>query len=157
MAKSWREKLNKEDLPKIVELDAKVSQKMKGAKIMVVPHPKDVYEIMETVPEGKLITVNEIRKILAKKYRTDTACPLTTGIFIWIAANASAEMVLDGVSDKVIPYWRTLKSGGELVDKYPGGVEHQKEKLESEGFEVVKKGKKLVVKNFQKYLWEVDF
>ncbi len=125
---------------------------MGGAKTMVVPHPKDVYEIMENVPEGKLITVNEIRSVLAKKYNTDTACPLTTGIFIWIAANASAEMVLDGKAKKVIPYWRTLKLGGELVAKYPGGAEYQKERLEAEGFIVVKKGKKLVVKDYDMYL-----
>ena len=40
------------------------------------------------------------------------------------------------------PYWRTLKANGELNEKYPNGIEAQKEKLEAEGHTIVQKGRK---------------
>ena len=68
-----------------------------------------------------------------------------------IAANAAAEAAQQG-SELNIPYWRTLKSDGSLNEKYPGGAEAQKKLLENEGFEVVKKGKRYRVKDYQKFL-----
>jgi len=115
--KSWCEKIQPEGLPKIVRLDEKQSERPGGAKTMVVPHPRDVYEIMAQVPRRHLLTVPLLRQMLAEKYNTDTACPLTTGIFIWIAANASQEKVDKGEIPEPIPWWRTLKAKGELVAK----------------------------------------
>ena len=46
----------------------------------------------------------------------------------------------------------TLKSGGELNPKYPGGIEDQKARLESEGHRVIQKGKKYLVENYEKSL-----
>ena len=74
---------------------------------------------MRKVPKGKLTTINEIRSALARKHRVDVGCPITTGIFAWIAANAAEEAAADGAK-RVTPYWRTLKTGGELNPKYPG-------------------------------------
>ncbi len=147
MAKSWIEKLEArdKDLPKIVELDEKLRKKYSGARTMLVPHPKQIYEIMSRVPLGNLITVSEIRDILAKKFGTDTTCPLTTGIFITIAANA-AEEIAEKTGQKPIPWWRTLRSKGELNNKAPGGLENHARLLEEEGFIIIRQGKK----------WKVD-
>jgi len=67
------------------------------------------------------------------------------------AANAAEEAAKRG-KNLNIPYWRTLKADGFLNEKYPGGAEAQKEKLENEGFTVIKKGKKYVVQNYQDFL-----
>jgi len=106
---------------------------------------------MRRVPEGKLITINEIRAALAKKHGATIGCPMTTGIFAWIAANAAEEQREKGEKD-ITPYWRTLKSGGVINPKYPGGVEAQKKLLEKEGHEVVRKGKKYAAVDFEKSL-----
>lgn len=55
------------------------------------------------------------------------------------------------------PYWRTLKSGGELNEKYPGGVEAQATHLREEGHTIeLGKGKKPPgVKDFEKTLLEL--
>jgi len=55
------------------------------------------------------------------------------------------------------PYWRTVKEGGKLNEKYPGGTAAQWEKLEAEGFTLEPgKGKQPPkVKNYQEYLVEV--
>jgi len=71
-----------------------------------------------------------IRIILAKKHNATIGCPITTGIFAWIAAHAAEEARLDG-KHNITPYWRTLKTGGVINPKYPGGVEGQKKILES--------------------------
>ena len=122
-----------------------------GTGTVVIPAPMGVNEIMKKVPKGKLITINEIRQTLAKKHKATIGCPITTGIFAWIAANAAGEEREKG--KKIItPYWRTLKSGRILNEKYPGGVKGQKKLLEKEGHKVIKKGKKYLVADYEKSL-----
>ena len=150
--KKWREKLNKKDLPKIVEIPEKLAKKW-GNGTMVVPSPLEVKEIMDSVPYGKLITVDLIRKKLAEKHDTIIACPLTTGIFIGIVAKAAEEAKKEGDEDTT-PYWRTLKTNGMLNEKYPGGIERHKKLLEEEGHKIIKKGKKFAVANYEKFLWK---
>ncbi|MCD6480776.1 MAG: MGMT family protein [Thermoplasmata archaeon] len=145
--KSWKEKLyGSKDLPRIVEVPEKMRKRLGEGK-MVIPSPLEVKEIMDSVPEKRVVTINVIRKVLAEKHNVETACPITTGIFAWIVANAAEEM------KEATPYWRTLKGRGELNEKYPGGVERQKEMLEKEGHKIVKKGKKFVVENYEEYLY----
>jgi len=141
--KSWQEKLNdSKDLPKIAKYERKPKKWPTGA--CIIPAPLEVDEIMKKVPKGKLITINEIREILAKKHGTDFACPITTGIFSWIAANAAAELAAEG-KKKITPYWRTLKTGGLLNEKYPGSIAGLTKLLKAEGHKVIRKGKS---KNF---------
>jgi hypothetical protein len=45
-------------------------------------------------------------------------CPITTGIFAWVAANAAEEQKQKGEKD-ITPYWRTLKNDGVINEKYP--------------------------------------
>jgi len=125
-----------------------------GTGTVVIPAPMEVDEIMRSVPEGKLVTINEIRAALAKKHGATIGCPITTGIFAWIAANATEERRQKGEKD-ITPYWRTLKTGGVINEKYPGGVEAQKRLLEKEGHKVVQKGKKYVVVNYEKSLLRI--
>jgi hypothetical protein len=68
LRKSWREKLaDSKDLPRVIEINEKMSQRW-GTGTCVIPAPVEVDEIMRQVPEGKLITINQIREILAKKH-----------------------------------------------------------------------------------------
>jgi len=151
--KSWREKLaDSRDLPKVVVIDEKMSKRW-GTGTVVIPAPMEVDEIMRSVPAGRLITINEIREILARRHGATIGCPMTTGIFAWVVANAAGEDEEDGVED-VTPYWRTLKSKGELNPKYPGGIENQKERLKAEGHTVVQRGKKVVVEGYEKALMD---
>jgi len=149
--KSWREKLDdSKGLPKVGKIEGKMSERW-GTGTIVVPAPKEVDEIMRQVPKGKLITINEIRAILASKHNATIGCPITTGIFAWIAANAAEETVSHGGA-RSTPYWRTLRSGGELNPKYPGGIAGIRKLLQAEGHKVVKKGKRYFVENFEKAL-----
>jgi alkylated DNA nucleotide flippase Atl1 len=157
--KSWQEKLaDKKGYPKILKLEKRFPcysavHKM-GAEAgdeVVLVNPSEVVEIMKKVPRGKLVTIVEVCKEIARKHKVKACCSLTTGIFIMTAANATEEAAKQG-KNLNIPYWRTLKANGFLNDKYPGGAEAQREKLGKEGFTVTKKGKKYVVENYQNFL-----
>jgi hypothetical protein len=151
--KSWRGKLaDSKDLPKVKRFDKK-KPKSWPAGTYVIPAPVDVDSIMKKVPKGKLITINEIREILADRHKADYACPITTGIFSWIAAHAAEEDASDG-KERITPYWRTLKTGGILNEKYPGGIENLKHRLKAEGHKVIQKGKSkhFMVEDFEKSL-----
>ncbi|HUV80434.1 MAG TPA: hypothetical protein VMW40_06395 [Candidatus Bathyarchaeia archaeon] len=152
--KSWQEKLaDSKDLPRVEEITEKMSKRW-GTGTVVIPAPKEVDEIMAQVPEGKLITINQIRAILAQKHGATIGCPMTTGIFAWIAAHAAEEAAAEGKKE-ITSYWRTLKVGGVINEKYPGGVESQKQRLEDEGHTVIQKGNKYAVADFEDHL--VDF
>jgi hypothetical protein len=147
--KSWREKLvDSKGLPKTEKIEGKMSTRW-GTGTMVIPAPLEVDEIMRKVPKGKLTTINEIRSALARKHRVDVGCPITTGIFAWIAANAAHEAAEEGAK-RITPYWRTLKTGGELNPKYPGGVPGITKLLAAEGHRVIQKGKRFFVADYEK-------
>ena len=150
----WVEKLNdSKGLPKVEKITDKMSQRW-GRGTVVIPAPLEVDEIMRKVPVGNLITINEIRSALARKHKATIGCPMTTGIFAWVAAHAAEEREQSGEKN-VTPYWRTLKSGGVLNAKYPGGAEAQKLRLTREGHTVIRKGKKYVVLNYEKALIQI--
>jgi hypothetical protein len=157
--KSWQEKLaDKKGYPKTLKLERKFPcynavHKM-GADVgdkVVLANPSEVVDIMKKVPKGKLMTIVEICKKIAEKHKVKACCSLTTGIFVTTAANA-AEDVTKQRADLNIPYWRTLKADGFLNEKYPGGAEAHKQKLEHEGFTVLQRGKKHYVQSYQDFL-----
>jgi len=149
--KTWTEKLNDDKgLPRVVRINKRMS-KAWGKGTCVIPAPREVDAMMRQVPRGKLITMNDIRTRLAKRHHTTIACPITTGIFARIAAGAAEEAAERGEKN-VTPYWRTLKQGGVLNEKYPGGVEGQKRLLKKEGHVVGQRGKRFVVVDFEKDL-----
>ncbi|MBE0478876.1 MGMT family protein [Candidatus Aerophobetes bacterium] len=152
--KSWQEKLlDSKDLPRVEKITPKMAGRW-GTKLgdtVVIPAPIEVDEIMKKVPEGKLSSINGIRVMLARKHAATIGCPLTTGIFARIAAEAAKEAEDEGKKN-ITPYWRTLKAGGVINEKYPGGIETQKKLLEKEGHTVIQKGKKYIVVDFEKCL-----
>ncbi len=152
--KSWTEKLaNSKDLPRVEKITDKMSKRW-GTGTLVIPAPMEVDEMMRRVPERKLVTINEIRATLAKRHKATICCPMTSGIFASIAARAAEEQKKQGRRD-ITPYWRTLKAGGVINPKYPGGVEGQKKILEKEGHKVIQKGKRYVVADYEKSLMKL--
>lgn len=98
-----------------------------------------------------MTTINQIRERLARRHGATVACPIVTGIHARIAAGAAGEDQAEG-KKRVTPYWRTLKSGGEINPKYPGGLDGQRRRLEREGLEVVARGKRMFVRDHERLL-----
>lgn len=144
---------NSKDMPKYVKITDQASIKKYGGDNMFLAPPIYYDEVMKKVPFGKLTTVGKIRDYLAKENNADFTDPMTAGIFVNIVAWASYQR-----KDDETPYWRTLKSDGELNVKYPESIELQKRLLESEGHTIIKKGTKNIkyyVKDFENSLIEL--
>jgi hypothetical protein len=150
----WRVKLEHPNvaLPKIVRVPRKW-QKRYGTGKMAIAHPLHVDALIRTVGKSKLVTQTQLRERLARKYRVDHTCPLTTGIFVRIAAEAAEEDRRAGKS-RITPYWRVVRDDGSLNGKFPGGPPAQARRLRAEGFSVTAagKGKKARVAGFEKFL-----
>jgi alkylated DNA nucleotide flippase Atl1 len=116
--------------------------------MMLIPTPRLVNELIRKIPRGKLATVSELRRKLASDFQADVTCPLTTGIFVRIAAEAAEEDREQG-RKRIAPYWRVVKDDGSFNPKLPGGVARQSRTLRAEGFEVSTTGKTARVMNFE--------
>jgi alkylated DNA nucleotide flippase Atl1 len=163
MKKTWAEKLaDKKNFPKVLKLEKRFPcynavHKM-GAEAgddVVLANPSEIVAIMAGVPKGKVVTIVEICKALARKHKVKGCCSLTTGIFIMTAANAAEEVSRSGKKMR-IPYWRTLKADGYLNEKYPGGQEGHKKLLEKEGHKIVRRGQRLQAADFKGRLWAMS-
>jgi hypothetical protein len=153
--KTWTEKLHdSKDLPRVIEITEKMS-KTWGDGTCVIPAPIEVDQLMRQVCKGKLTTIRELRQALAERHEATIACAITTGIFSWIAAHAAVEAEEQGAK-RVTPWWRTLKSGGELNPKFPGGPDRQRALLEAEGHTIIPRGQRLFVENLDQRLAQLD-
>jgi hypothetical protein len=148
---SWREKIEKPQDVKIVKIPPQMSRF--GSGTMLIPTPQLVDEMIRKVPKGKLVTVSELRRKLARDFRTDVTCPLTTGIFVRIAAEAAEEDRANG-KKRIAPYWRVIKDDGSMNPKFPGGLAQQTRYLRAEGFAVANKGKTPRVQDFDGRLFQ---
>ena len=137
-------------MPKMQIITDEASIQKYGGNRMYFAPPLAYDRTMKTIPYGKVVTVGEIRAYLARTNGADFTDPITAGVFVSIAAWASFQRTGDET-----PYWRTLKAGGELNPKYPGGIDAQKEKLEAEGHTIIQKGRKNIrfyVKDYEKVM-----
>ena len=144
--KTAREKLEIEREPEVVD-------DPRGRGRMLIPKPLDVDSLMRKIPKGYLVTVERIRERLAKDFHADFTCPLTTGIFIRIAAEAAEEDLSRGEKG-ITPFWRVIKPDGRLNEKLPGGAEAQAARLIEEGHSIEpgREKKPPKVKEFEKSL-----
>lgn len=130
--KSWEEKLNDaKDLPKVVRLKGKAKRHWK-AETIAIPSPREIFSLIQKVPRGRVATMKDLQNEVARKHAAQMGCPVTTGIFAWISANASEELETKCAGSGA-PYWRILKTDGSLNPKFPGGVKQQAKRLADEG------------------------
>ena len=134
-------------MPRIQMVTDPATIRKYGGDRMYFAPPIDYDRAMQRVPRGMVTTVGEIRAFFAREAGADFTEPITAGVFVSIAAWASFQRQADET-----PYWRTLKAGGELNPKYPGGIEAQREKLEAEGHTVIRRGRK----NFRYYVEDYE-
>jgi hypothetical protein len=100
-------------LPKVVKINSKMSKRW-GTGTVVIPAPREIDEIMRKVPRGKVITINRIREILAERHGATIGCPITTGIFAWVAAHAAEEKARKGEKDTT-PYARAKLAENKII------------------------------------------
>ena len=109
---------------------------------MVKPSTDAVKAIVKKVRKGQLITLDQLREKLANSFGVQTACPAST----------AKALELLSKEDKPVSYWRVIKKKGELISKYPDGVEGHASLLQKEGFEIDFSRKTPVVLGFESKL-----
>ena len=117
MAKSAREKLAQKKEPKKVVLGGDFSGIKAGQK-MFVATPQIVADYIQKIPYGETRTIERMRKDIARRRKCDASCPVSTAIFVRIAAEAAIEDMDDGKSPAdVIPFWRLISSNDKVAKK----------------------------------------
>jgi alkylated DNA nucleotide flippase Atl1 len=114
-----------------------------GKGKMLLPCPATVAALIEKIPAKKLITTNLICKELTKKFNVQGTCPVTT---------KKALQALVNDPEINAPYWRVLKTNGELMVSFPDSVEGQVAHLQKEGFTLETTGKVIKIKHFKESL-----
>ncbi len=146
---SWREKMNRP--AKVIDIPPKM-QKRFGSGKMLIPCPLDVDALIRTIKRGTLSTQSQIRDRLARAHQADAACPIATGMFVRIAAEAAEEDLRSG-KQRVTPYWRVRRDNGTLNEK----LRKQAARLRDEGH-VLEPGPRkgsLRVRGFSSYLTSI--
>ena len=117
MAKSAREKLNAKKDPKKVVLTHNFGGGGKG-ELMFVGTPRIIADYIEKIPYGQTRTIEKLRGDLARRRKCDITCPMSTAMFVRMAAEAALEDMADGVAPSdTIPFWRVIDGRHKIASK----------------------------------------
>jgi len=133
---SWRAKLYKPTRTKMVPISNAMAKRF-GQGMMLIPTALELDAMIRKIPRGEVSTLAQVRSRLARWYKVDLTCPLVSGIYLRIVAEAAEEDQLAGRPD-VTPFWRVVGDDGKLNPKFPGGIEAQARHLREEGHRVEK-------------------
>ena len=78
-------------------------------------------------------SVKLMRRVLAENANADNTCPLTCGIFLKIAIEASIEQSNGAKPD--LPFWRVIDRNSTLIKKLPISKKYLTEMRASEGLQ----------------------
>ncbi|MCU0418027.1 MAG: hypothetical protein MUC38_00085 [Cyclobacteriaceae bacterium] len=132
--KSWTDKVNDPTKSFIVKkLDNGFADMPAGAK-MLIATPKIVDDYVRDIPKGKSVTLKTLRSDLAREYRAEYTCPVTTGIFLRLVSEAAHEQLTQGKPlGNVAPFWRVVGPQSALNKKLSFGESFVKKQRKAEG------------------------
>ena len=105
---TWTEKLNSPKRHEVKPAPINIAG-MKAGRIMLVPTAKIVDDFIRTIPKGVSMDVKTLRAKLARKYRAEVTCPITTGYHLKTVAEAAFEAHQQGAKlREITPIWRVL-------------------------------------------------
>ncbi len=115
--KSWNEKLATSKPHVVKRLDKNFAGMISGQQ-MLVPSPALLDAFINTLAEGKSMTVAEMRAALAYQHEADVTCPIATGFAMKIVAEAAFENLDKGKPiTKITPVWRVLDKDSKTLKK----------------------------------------
>ncbi|QYK53065.1 MAG: hypothetical protein KF824_12510 [Fimbriimonadaceae bacterium] len=131
--KTWAEKLNNGKEPVVELIEKDFSWVKAGTKILIV-NPLVMKARIEAIPRGQTKTVPQIREELAKEYGADMTCPMSSGIFVRIAAEAAWDEHITGKSiEEITPFWRVIQPKDKVVAKLRCGGDFIEQMRQEEG------------------------
>lgn len=121
MRKSWKQKLGSGKPPHIEVLTKNFGGAPAGAQ-MLISQPREVESYIRGLAPGTVQTVADMRAALANAHGADISCPISTGIFARITAEAALDDLLAGTPlDSITPFWRVIDPESALAAKLSCG------------------------------------
>jgi hypothetical protein len=120
MMQTWTEKLSLPKRSHKKRLNKAVAGMPAGA-LMYISTPIEIDEYINAIPHGHSVSIHQMRAELAKRNQADCTCPLTTGIFLRIVAEAAFERIQNSGSSRITPFWRLIDPGASIVKKLTFG------------------------------------
>ncbi len=132
MPKSWTEKLNVNKDPKVIRMEESFSD-IPADSMMLVATPALVDDYIRKIPKGKMVDMKTLRKDLAADFHADNSCPLSTAIFVRIAAEAAFEQFISGRKlEEITPFWRVIQPGSKMASKLTFGEDFLNKQIKAE-------------------------
>jgi len=132
---TWTEKLHVKKEWKVVQLEKKFADMPVGCNMLVVT-PLIVDAYIQNIPFGKSVSFPTMRKELAMQYQAEKTCPVSTGIFLRISAEAAYEEYGRTKSDeKITPFWRAIDQNMNVAKKLTCGISFVSERRVREGID----------------------
>jgi hypothetical protein len=130
--KSWLDKLNEHKKPKIKRIDIGFADIPSGSN-MFIATPKLINKYIQEIGIGKRVNIKILRKDLAIEHNADYTCPVTTGIFLRIVAEANYEKFQQGKRlEEITPFWRVIEPNSALAKKLTFGQDFLLQQIEKE-------------------------
>jgi hypothetical protein len=131
--KSWTEKMNSPTVVIKKPID-KPFWGMHAGAVMCIPTPRLLDKYIRHIPSGKTVSQELMREDIALEMDADFTCPLTSGIFLRIVAEAALEqLAIHGNIQKITPFWRVIDPHGRLASKLSCGPSFIATQREAEG------------------------
>ena len=119
--RSWADKLYCDKKPQTKRIEFDFAD-IPANSVMFIATPLLIDNYIKQIPKGKKATAQTMRKDLAVENKADYTCPVTTGIFLRIVAEAAFEKYLQTNSIKgVTPFWRVIEPDSSLAKKLSFG------------------------------------
>ena len=119
--RTWEEKLDHPEHAVVKPLDQRFAGHSPG-ELMLISTPRDIDRRIRRLRKGTAITVAELRDRLAASAKADFTCPLSTGIFLRIVAEAALANHGDGAPiETITPFWRVIEPESALASKLSCG------------------------------------
>ena len=132
MKKTWQQKLDIDQQPQVKKSDKDFAG-IRNGQLMLIPTPRMVDAYIRQIPRGKQVDIQTMRRDLAAENHAEVTCPLTTGIFIRIAAEAAWEQYQKGTPlRQLTPFWRVINEKSTTAKKLSFGTEFLKKMREGE-------------------------
>ncbi len=121
--KSWTEKLNEDKQPVKKHID-KAFAGMPAGCLMYISTPQEIDGYIRQLKPGQFIDGKQLRAELATKHQAEYTCPVTTGIFLRIVAEAAFEALNKGSKmTDITPFWRAIEAQSPLAKKLACGTQ----------------------------------
>jgi hypothetical protein len=151
MKKTWAQKLDNGRAAFVGTLDKPMCGNPAGTRILVAT-PRIVKAYIEQIPPGQEIPVERLRADLAAQYDADASCPIATGIFLRIVAEAALEEHSAGKPvDQITPFWRVVDENSPTAKKLEGGPAFIHRMRDREGIAPHPTGKRKPVAKLERY------